>query len=376
VSLRPFPVRLLFTAILASAILVTLACSPGSPQSTFDPAGPVARDQKTLFLVIFWAAVAIFVAVEVTLLYTLVRNRRRPGRDLPKQVHGNLKLEIVWTIAPVIVLVILAVPTINLILELGTTPDKCKDQPAIEECLLVNAIGHQWWWEFEYPQLGLVTANELHISAGTTVSINLKSADVLHSFWVPKLAGKIDMVPGKVNALWLESDEPGTFFGQCAELCGISHANMRLRVIAHPNLSAGIPADTCYRDPCPLEDFNEWASNQLLNGEQPVSNTSQKKGEELFAAKQCFVCHTIRGNPLAIGKIGPDLTHLASRDTLAAGMLDNDDEGEGLRRWLRDPEEIKPGNIMSRDAEAYLNPALMMTRADIEELVAYLKSLK
>ena len=376
VNRRPFPLRSVLIALPVIVLLLLVACTPSHPQSTFDTAGPVAEKQRTLFLFIFWMAVAVFVVVEAVLVYTIIHYRRRPGEGMPKQTHGNLKLEIAWTIVPAIVLVVIAVPTIDLILETGGTPSECKGEPAVEECLLVNVTGHQWWWEFDYPQLGLVTANELHVSAGTTVFLSLDSADVLHSFWVPKLAGKTDMVPMSVNTMWLRASEAGTFEGQCAELCGFSHAKMRLRIIAHP--SEGILCEGGQYEPCPGDEFGDWVAGQLPDAEQPTLGTPQKKGEELFTAKQCFICHTIRGNPLALGTIGPDLTHFASRDTLAAGVLENDPEGEGLREWLRDPDAVKPANIMWRDAAVYDGdqPDLFLTRADIEELVAYLVSLK
>ena len=335
--------------LLVSFLLFSAACTPGDPQSTFDAAGEVSRSQLNLFYIIFWAAVFVFVAVEGLLIYAVIRFRRKPGQGDPEQVHGNRRLEIAWTVAPAIVLAVIAVPTIITILDLSSPPKG--------ESINVNVIAHQWWWEFEYPDLNIVTANELHIPVGKVVNIKLESNDVIHSFWVPKLAGKQDVVPNNINEIWLNADEPGVYFGQCAEFCGVAHAYMRFRVIAEPQ-----------------EEFDRWAEDFLRPAMQPKGVAID--GAALFTQKGCIACHTIQDNPIARGTIGPDLTHFGIRTTLAAGVLEKDRFGENLTRWLRDPDDVKPGNIMARDAPVYQNPELALSNFDIAALGVYLRGLK
>jgi cytochrome c oxidase subunit 2 len=387
---RHFPFRKLASVrvtaplFLLLALFLVSACTPSHPQSTFDAAGPVAADQRFLFLFIFWVAVAVFVVVEGALIYTVIRYRRRRGQGMPEQVHGNRPLEIGWTIAPAIVLVVIAVPTIMVLLETQITPPECENGDT-DKCINVEVIGHQWWWEFRYPDNGgLITANELHMPAGKKVNFLLDSADVLHSFWVPKLGGKTDVFPAGGNQMWLEGSEAGTFQGQCAELCGISHANMRFMVIVHPTQE--IPCVAGRHQPplvevstpalqngCPANTFEEWVEEQHQNAVAPETEGA-KRGEALFLSKGCVACHTIRGNPVAAGKIGPDLTHFGSRATLGAGMLANN--AQNLERWLTDPDDVKPGNIMTRDAPVYTGELEPLDLADIVELSAYLGSLQ
>ncbi|MCH6556247.1 MAG: cytochrome c oxidase subunit II [Chloroflexi bacterium] len=191
--------------------------------STFDPHGPVAQRQMDLFLVIFWASVLIFVAVGGGLVYIMIRFRRRPGQDMPAQVHGNTRLEIGWTIAPAIVLAVIAVPTIIAQFYVSNAP---------EDAMEINVTAHQWWWAIEYLYSGLDTANEIHVPVGKAVKVNLTSTDVLHSFWVPKLAGKMDIFPGKTTDMWFSADDADMYFGQCAEFCGLRHSFMKITVFA------------------------------------------------------------------------------------------------------------------------------------------------
>ena len=354
--------RLLALAFLVILVFLAVGCTPSHPQSTFDTAGPVAESQLTLFLIIFWAAVFVFIVVEGMLVYAVIRFRRKPGEGLPKQVHGHTRMEIAWTIAPAIVLAVIAVPTIATIL--NTT-----DPPRGEEVLQVNVTGHQWWWEFEYPELGdeeagpVVTVNELHIPVGKAVSFTLDSMDVIHSFWVPKLGGKMDVVPNSMNKMWLKAREPGTFFGQCAEFCGLAHAQMGLRVIAEPE-----------------ESFQQWVTEQQQPADPPITE-AEKRGLALFESTkaQCWTCHTVEGTKRARGDKGPNLTHVASRTTIAAGLLDISTPSAFTRnvtRWLRDPGAVKPGNIMARDANIYVKPESRLSDEEIEDLVAYLRTLK
>ena len=352
-----FPRRLIIV-LLASLSIFMVACYPSHKQSTFGAAGPVAERQEDLFMFILWLGVAVFVLVGGAMIYAIIRFRRRPGQGIPPQTHGNTKLEIAWTIAPAIVLIVIAVPTITGIFYLA-------DPPSGEDPLLIRVTGHQWWWEFEYPELtftdergqeqALVTANEMHIPVGRTVSLDLKSADVIHSFWIPKLAGKQDMIPNNTRIMWLKADEAGTYYGQCAELCGLSHALMRLRTIAQPQ-----------------DEFDAWVLDQQRPAVEPVGDAA--RGEAVFmvpiretsegVVQGCMSCHTVRGT-VATGKIGPDLTHVASRDTIAAGVFDRN--VPNLVTWLEDPPGVKPGSIM---------PNLELTGEEISALVAYLQSLK
>jgi cytochrome c oxidase subunit 2 len=341
--------------VLLALILVLLAgCTPSHPQSTFDTSGPVAKSQLTLFYWIFWAAVFVFVSVGGALLYILVRYRRRPGDGDPEQIHGHTPIEIAWTIVPAIVLAVVAVPTVVTIFDNANSPDP--------GALTVDVTGHQWWWEFRYPHPTdpngrVVTANELHIPAGEVVNINLFSKDVLHSFWIPKLAGKVDMVPNSPNTMWIQADEVGEYLGQCGEFCGAAHALMRFRVIAEPRA-----------------DFDGWLVAQDLPALEPIEPLAVQ-GKELFEGEaQCWVCHTVAGSKRSRGTVGPNLTHLADRGHLAAGLMKNDQIN--LRKWISDPGSMKPGNIMARDAAVYSDPDKKLSDAQIAALVAYLQGLK
>ena len=225
--LFPFRAATLFLVLILIALLA--ACTPDNPQSTFGAAGSVAEDQARLFEFIFWIAVVIFILVEGAVIYAAIRFRRRSDNDeLPHQTHGNDKLEIAWTIIPALVLIAIAVPTlIDIWAQQNGVPD---DQGDV---LSVEAIGHQWWFEFRYPDYEIITSNELHIPVDRPVAFKLESQDVIHSFWVPKIAGKVDMVPLHENYMWMTGTEVGEFYGQCAEFCGIAHAHMRFRVFVH-----------------------------------------------------------------------------------------------------------------------------------------------
>ena len=370
------PVLLLFIGLLS------VACTPSHPQSTFDAAGPVARSQLNLFYVIFWAAVFVFVVVEGILVYAVIRFRRKPNQEIPAQTHGNTPLEIAWTIAPAIVLAIVAVPTIITIFDNARTPSE--DENPVH----VNVTAHQWWWEFEYftkeeldreeadleriadldtpeereverpkayrPKPYLVTANELHVPIGVPVSVVLESTDVIHSFWVPKLAGKVDIVPNNRNTMWFQADEPGMYLGQCAEFCGISHANMKFRVMA----------DT-------QEGYDRWVKEQQAPPAEPTALALE--GQKAYIQQQCWACHTIEG-VAGRGDRGPNLTHVASRTTIAGGMMDNDEDN--CKRWLADPLKVKPGNIMGSEGSMFQAAAMPRIQLDIEALCAYLQSLK
>ncbi len=344
----------LITLVLAGTLVISLlGCTPSHPMSTFDTVGPVARSQAILFYVIFWVGLVVFIAVEAAIIYAAVRYRRRKDQGDPEQIHGNNKLEIAWTIVPVIILAIVAIPTIITIFDNANSPKTPE-----EGGLLVEAIGHQWWFEFRYPESGVVTANELHIPVGEVVNLNLASIDVIHSFWIPKIAGKVDMIPGVGNTIWIQADEPGEFYGQCAEFCGVAHANMRFKVIAKPKAQ-----------------FEQWLQDQAVAALES-SDPLVIEGYDIFMSRRvlCFRCHTIDGPGIARGTIGPNLTHFASRDTFIGSIMDNTQEN--LLRWLTDPGDVKEGNIMARDAEVYNGTLPSLTESQISALAAYLRSLK
>lgn len=325
-------------------------CALDGPQSIFDTAGPVAEAQADLFIFIFWLGILVFVAVTAVLVYAVMKYRQRGDDDgsVPDQIHGVAWLEAIWTAAPAIILVLIGIPTVSLIFR-----TESQVEPTQED-LVVNVTGYQWWWEFEYPELGITTANELYIPTGRRIVLNLNSGDVLHSFWVPRLAGKRDLIPNQDNQLWLMADEAGLFRGQCAELCLGAHAYMRMRVIASDKA-----------------DFNNWVSlfAQQTEAAQQVqpSDPQIAAGQALFKTKGCATCHAVAG--YAYGQNAPDLTNFGIRTTLAAGVAAN--TPENLTNWLRNPQELKPGNYMptlwteddpKRDEE-------------ISALVAYLESL-
>lgn len=357
--------RAAVVVLLISLVAVGLGCYPSHNQSTFDAAGTVAQKQLSLFLIIFWTAAVVFVAVEGALIYAALKFRRKPGQELPRQTHGHKQLEVAWTIAPALILVVIAVPTIITIFDTANTPNQ-------DEVLRVNVRGHQWWWEFQYPELGMVTANELHVPPEPwVVEVGLESDDVIHSFWIPKLTGKMDVIPNNRNQIWFSGKRPGTYYGLCAEFCGTAHAQMRFRVVVERDKAA----------------FDSWVASQKADPQQPTTDLA-RQGQRVFGLKGCGVCHTVSG-PEAEGLQGermeaflrgearypaPNLTHFASRSMLAAGLLDRTDDN--LSRWLQVPNEVKPGNRMYQLAGAYTNPRLTLTDEDIAALVGYLQSLK
>lgn len=324
---------------LAFAIVLPAlgGCAWNEPQSTLVPRSDVAREILSVYAIIVLAAVGIAAVVFATLAWVLVRFRERPGATLPAQTRGHTLLEIGWTIAPALVLLVIAIPTIQVVF---------RTQPATEprDALQVEVRGWQWWWEFRYPALGVVTANELHLPAGRPVVLRLEGRDVIHSFWVPHLGGKRDVVPGRHNTLSLTPDTPGEYVGQCAEFCGTSHANMGLRVIVQP-----------------AAEFERWLVDQRAPAVEPAGLAAE--GKAVFAAQACVGCHTIRG--VSAGVLGPDLTHVGSRGTIAAGVLPN--TPADLAAWLRDPQAIKPGAKM---------PNLGLSEAQASAIAAYLSVLK
>ena len=378
VRLRRFKYPVMFGIFFA--LLLLLACSTGK-QSTWDPVGPVADKQLELFNVLLWVMVAVFVLVEGILVYALIRFRRRPGRE-PSRTHGNLPLEITWTIIPTVLVLGLGIWSVFTLFDL-------EDPPSSEENVLqVTVTGHQWWWEFEYPDAGggkrITTANELRIPVDRAVRLDLTSDDVLHSFWVPKLAGKLDVIPTRTNKMWFKADSskidilPATFYGQCAELCGIAHAQMRMRVTV---LSE--------------EDYQAWVRN--YGPPQPLTGRAQVAQTVTFPAN-CSVCHTINSSDPTFDDSGaqegrlttflnalndekdppqvpaPNLTDLRTRQSLGAGLIDLN--VENLRRWLNNPDDIKPGNYMAKHALIYQGGDINLDDEEVDGLIEYLLQLQ
>ena len=325
--------------LLAAALLLS-SCGWSlwdSPMTTVRPKSEFGRITHQIFMLISWWTLGIGIVVEAGLLWVCYRFREKPGQPIPTQVHGHTLLEVSWTIAFAVILLIFAVPTIPVIFETQAAPPPT--------ALKVDVAGRQWWWEFKYPDLKVVTANELHIPAGQQVAFNLHAPDVIHSFWMPQLGGKRDVVPGRVNRITLTPDGPGEFPGQCAEYCGMSHANMRFRVIVH---SKG--------------DFEAWVANQQKPARQPTDRLAQK-GLELFSQSTCVGCHTITG--VSGGVLGPNLTHFGSRTTLGANLMAS--TPENVAKWIENPGHMKPGALM---------PDLGMRGEQAQALAAYLLSLK
>ena len=323
---------------LLALVLLLGGCAWDTPQTTLVPRSDFARAIHHIYGITTWIALGIALLVVVVLTLVLVRFRERPGAGLPAQVRGHTLLEISWTVAPALVLLIIAVPTIHVIVRterVGAPPSG-----AVE----VTVRAWQWWWEFRYPSLDVTVADELHLPVGRPVVLTLEGRDVIHSFWVPQLGGKRDVVPGRTNRIVLTPDTPGTYQGQCAEFCGTSHANMGMRVIVDPP-----------------ERFEQWVAAQRATPPDPAGEAAE--GQTIFSGRACVGCHTVRG--LSTGTLGPDLTHFGSRSRIASGMLPITLENVTL--WVKDPTVIKPGVKM---------PALGLTDAEARKVAAYLIGLK
>ena len=318
----------------------------------------------------FWIAVVVFIIVEGGIIYLTFKYRKKDDK-LPVQTHGNLKLEITWTIIPAIIVVIIAIPTVLAIWETQVMPEE-------EDSLVIEAVGHQWWFEFKYPTEEVVTANELHLPEDKDVIVNLRSQDVLHSFWIPKIAGKVDMVPNHENQLYIKADEPGLYYGQCAEFCGIAHAMMRFRVIVHTP-----------------ENYQNWLDEMRTPPAKLASGSDEDEGRKLFVGN-CSMCHTYdsykkgaytkeitsqynrweewkndKENSAIVS--APNLTHYGNRITLAAGIKENN--LENLIKWIENPDEIKIGTRMKNHASIYRDEN-ELSNEQINQIAKYLLSLK
>ena len=383
-------------ALVAPLLLLLSACASDAPQDTLDPAGPIARKIDNLVNPVFIVAAVVFVLVEFGVLYLVLKFRQRKDDDpdeLPGQTHGNTKLEIGWTVLPALLLGFVAFATLATLFDINNTKDD----------LTVQVTGQQWWWEFTYDTDGdgeftdedVLTANDLVIPAGQNVGLEITSRDVIHSFWIPRLNGKKDAVPGRRQPLTINADEPGTYVGQCTEFCGLSHAYMRQRVVALPG-----------------DEFEAWLDEQQAEADEPTDEAAAA-GAELFAS-QCSVCHLARGvnddqfeeagdgTTELVSENAPDLTHFATRGAFAGATFNLWDDLDGdhiveadeigtdnggvfnraaLEAWLRDPPAEKPMDpVTPEQVEAGQQgrgmPNLNLSEEQIDQLVAFLETLQ
>ena len=315
--------------------------------SIFAPESTPAKAIVDLSMFVLGITAVIFIVVSALLVYAIVKFRATPANAdrEPAQVYGSTQIELAWTIIPVLIVIVLFAATARVI-------HAIQDAPKPPTALEVTVIGHQFWWEYRYPAFGIVTANELHIpvsdpSRPKPTFLKLLSADTDHSFWIPQLAGKTDLIPNRINELWMDPHRTGIFLGQCAQYCGTQHAKMLQRV----------SVDTA-------EEFDAWVRAQQQPAVHAVRDESAVAGRRVFETTACINCHAIRGT-VANGRFGPDLTHLMSRATIASGAAEN--TSENLRVWLKDPDAIKPGSLM---------PAMKMTDPELDALVGYMQSLR
>jgi len=436
-------------ALTVAVAALMAACGGDHPDSIFHQRTEFNREVDFLFKILIYAGTAVFIFVEAILIWTLIKYRARPGQAEPEHVHGNTTLEIAWTVIPLIILAIIGFPTVKIIMK---TQAKARG-----DALQVEVIGHQWWWEFRYPQFTttgangrvdtLVTANELYLPLGKTVNFALKTKDVIHSFWIPALAGKRDLISNHTNYLWFTPDSAteGAWNGACVEYCGASHANMRFKTFtvtqadfdswtahqltpavgsaaptapapaaAAPTTGAaapaqtqaqtstpaanqpgaGVPASPAPQTPVTQAGFIAFPREKLPTYTIPqtpipaglnfddnlLPNGNPANGAVLLGKGSCVGCHVIRGNPMMVLPIGPNLTHVGSRTTIAAGLFPNDPRH--LARWIKNAPKMKPGILMPTIGAGEYDPVrktmslVKLTDAEIADIVAYLNTLK
>jgi cytochrome c oxidase subunit 2 len=403
----PHPARrsAALAALTAGASVFLAACSKDVPNTTLTPHTDLGRDIDALFDILIWGGMIVFALVAIGLLYIVFRYRHRPGDPEPKQIHGSTVLEITWTLIPALVLAFIAVPTVRTIFK--------TQQPPPPDALQVEVIGHQWWWEFRYPQSGVVTANELYLPTNRTIHFVLTTADVLHSFWIPQLGAKRDLITNRTNHIVLTTDSTPTFAwnGFCAEYCGSSHANMRFRVftvspdefdgwLAHqasgptfvaPTAGAAdtatLPAPPAAVAPPLPQAFAavaEYANLPHIKPSTPLPDMpftatagDPARGAQLYRASPCIACHAVQG--VSPGIVGPNLTHVGSRTTIGAGLYPND--FQHLTRWIKNAMALKAMNYpqgqgMPPMAAGIPNAMAQYDDQQIADIAMYLLSLK
>jgi cytochrome c oxidase subunit II len=377
--------------VLPLLVLLAVACSPEHyPQTALRPISDFAKIGDDIQTKTFYWALGVFVLVEGALLYAIFRFRGRPDDAEPRQVHGNTTIEIVWTVIPALILAAIAVPTVRGIFQTNAIPTG--------DILKVEVIGHQWWWEFRYPDLNLTTANELHIPVGQTVSLRMGTADVVHSFWPPRFAGKRDVFPNRETRLWFKAEQAGEYPGQCTEFCGIQHGRMAFRIraqtpaefqswVSHmqtlgakPPAAAAAPASAdsvrnasvgaqvqVGQQPQPKNNAQQNAagkdSGSTVSPPVPPQDPAYAAGEKLFLAKGCVGCHSLNAVDAPKGMIGPNLANVGARSFIGAGSFKNTDEN--LARWIQNPQAMKVGVLM---------PNLGVKPEEAKSLVAYLRA--
>lgn len=360
--------KLLSLGVVAlTAMVVLSACGPGGdkPYTTTTPASTTADDIHSLYKLVFWLSLIVFVGVQFAVVYLSMRYRRRKSdAKRPPQVHGNKRLELVWTILPAIVLLVLLIPTLTVLYD--------HDAQASEGDLQVDVYGKQWWWEFQLGEdqvqngqnLEITTANEIVIPVGRNTVFNMYSNNVIHSFWVPQLTGKLDVIPGHVNRLSITPTQTGEYYGECAEFCGAQHAWMRFKITV-------VEEDEFYAW------VNNWRTSPAVSAQPQEGDTGIVQAPAKFSV--CLSCHSFNGfdNNGALTGInapatfGPDLTMLVCRETIAAGMLET--TPENLKLWLMDPGSVKPGNYMSTQIGP--GKSIELTEQEADEFVDFLYSM-
>jgi cytochrome c oxidase subunit II len=372
-----------WASVLPLLLLLAAGCSPDHyPQTALRPLSDFAKIGDDIQTTTFYWAFGVFVLVEGALLYAIFRFRGKPGDAEPRQVHGNTTVEIVWTVIPALILAAIAVPTVRGIFQTNAVPTG--------DVLRVEVVGHQWWWEFRYPELHITTANEIHIPVGQTVSFHMGTADVVHSFWPPRFAGKRDVFPNRETRLWFQAKAAGEYPGQCAEFCGIQHGRMAFRIkaqtpeefqawVAHmqtlgpkPPAAAAAPADSvrtasagaqAAQKPAVRGKGAAPAKGDSAAAAAPPQDPAYAAGEKLFLTKGCVGCHSLVAVNAPKGMIGPNLANVGARSFIGAGSFKNTDET--LARWIQNPQAMKQGVLM---------PNLGVKPDEAKSLVAYLRA--
>jgi cytochrome c oxidase subunit II len=371
-----------FARVIPLLVLLAVACSPEHyPQTALRPLSDFAKIGDDIQTKTFYWALGVFVLVEGALLYAIFRYRGKPGDAEPRQVHGNTTVEIVWTVIPALILAAIAVPTVRGIFQTNAIPTG--------DVLKVEVVGHQWWWEFRYPEFNLTTANELHVPVGRTVSFHMGTVDVVHSFWPPRFAGKRDVFPNRETRLWFKAEAAGEYPGQCGEFCGIQHGRMAFRVkaqtpeefqawVAHmqtlgpkPPAAASAPPGDSVRTASAGADVQAQGKPQPKAGADSAAtqapaapaDPAYAAGEKLFLAKGCVGCHSLVAVNAPKGMIGPNLANVGARSYIGAGSFKNTDEI--LARWIENPQAMKQGVLM---------PNLGVKPDEAKSLVAFLRA--
>ena len=359
-------------SLLAPLAMVLAGCSPDRyPQTALRPLSDFARIGDDVQTTTFWWALAVFILVEGALLYAILRFKGRPDDAEPPQIHGNTTIEIIWTVIPAIILAFIAVPTVKGIFQTNINPPG--------DALKIEVVGHQWWWEFRYPDYNVTTANELHIPVGQAINLRMGTTDVVHSFWPPRFAGKRDVFPNRETRLWFKAEQTGFYSGQCAEFCGTQHGRMSFHVRAstpeefqawlkHMQTLGAAPAAASNDS---VRTASAGASVRQAGQGQAAADSAAKtgqspayaEGEKLFKAKGCIACHSLVAHNAPKGMVGPNLANVGARAYIAAGTLKNNDTN--LAHWIREPQSVKKGVLM---------PNLGVTEEEAKSLVAYLRA--